>query len=92
MDRLSAKMAAANTSRRLNQASHILLVMRMLCAVMHAVVKMMDLAFIYMICWSEKRIGKKVGKCIMERSMPRLSDQPVYVMSDVDSYYETGLY
>ena len=32
--------------------------------------------------------GRKIGKCIMERVCQDFPDQPVYVMSDVDSYYE----
>lgn len=32
--------------------------------------------------------GKKLGKMLMEQACKDFSDQPVYVMSDVDPYYE----
>jgi len=32
--------------------------------------------------------GRKIGKSIMDRICQDFPDQPVYVMSDVDSYYE----
>lgn len=32
--------------------------------------------------------GKQIGKCLMERACRDFPDQPVYVMSDVDPYYE----
>lgn len=32
--------------------------------------------------------GREIGKSLMERVCQDFPDQPVYVMSDVDSYYE----
>ncbi len=32
--------------------------------------------------------GKQIGKSLMERACQDFPDQPVYVMSDVDPYYE----
>jgi ribosomal protein S18 acetylase RimI-like enzyme len=44
--------------------------------------------YIYDLLVRKKYRGRQIGKSLMERVCKDFPDQPVYVMSDVDSYYE----
>lgn len=44
--------------------------------------------YIYDLLVSKAYRGKQIGKALMERVLKDFPNQPVYVMSDVDPYYE----
>ncbi len=45
-------------------------------------------AYIYDLLVRKTHRGKQIGKTLLERVCQDFPDQPVYVMSDVDPYYE----
>ena len=44
--------------------------------------------YIYDLLVRKSYRGKQIGKSLMERECQNFPDQPVYVMSDIDPYYE----
>jgi ribosomal protein S18 acetylase RimI-like enzyme len=44
--------------------------------------------YIYDLLVRKSYRGRQIGKSLMERVFKDFPDQPIYVMSDVDSYYE----
>lgn len=44
--------------------------------------------YIYDLLVRKKHRGKQIGKTLMERVFKDFPNQPIYVMSDVDPYYE----